>query len=369
MKIKEILTALEELAPLALQEDYDNAGLVTGHPGDEAGGCLICLDISEEIVEEAIQKKCNLIISHHPVIFKGLKKLTGQTMTERIIARAIRENIAICSMHTNLDNVSEGVNRTLAEKLGLVNLSVLRKTEGMLRKLVTFCPVDYAQKVREALFSAGAGHIGAYDQCSFNAEGLGSFRAGDKADPFVGSKGEIHFEKETRIETIFPSYLKKNIIAALLEAHPYEEVAYDIYTLENEFNLAGSGMIGELPAKVSELVFLQLLKDTLKIPVIRHSPLLGKLVGKVALCGGSGSFLIQDAIRHQADFFVSADIKYHQFFEAEGKLVIADAGHYETEQFTCNLLADYLKKKFANFAVQISETPVNPVNYFLISNL
>jgi dinuclear metal center YbgI/SA1388 family protein len=364
MKIKEILSALEDLAPVSLQEDYDNAGLIIGSPDDEITGCLICLDINEAVIDEAVRNNCRLIISHHPVIFKGLKKLTGQTLTERIVAKAIRENLAICSMHTNLDNVYEGVNRILCERLGLVNLSILRKTNGLLRKLVTFCPAGYADKVREAIFNAGAGQIGEYDKCSFNADGKGSFRAGDKANPFVGEIGETHYEKEVRIETIFPSYRQKSIIQALLESHPYEEVAYDIYSLENEFDRAGAGMKGELPQKMTEVEFLMKLKVVLKVPFIRHSPLLGRMVGTVAVCGGSGSFLIQDAIQQHADFYVSADIKYHQFFDADGKIVIADTGHYESEQFTCNLLADYLKKKFATFAVQISETPVHPVNYF-----
>jgi len=364
MKIKEILLVLENLAPVSLQEDYDNTGLTIGRPDAETEGCLICLDVNEAVIDEAARKNCSLIVSHHPVIFKGLKRLTGQTLTERIVARALREDIAICSVHTNLDNVSEGVNRMLCRQLGLVNLSILRKSNGLLRKLVTFCPVDYTGKVREALFNAGAGHIGEYDQCSFNSEGTGSFRAGDKANPFVGGIGEIHFEKETRIETIFPAYKQKDVIGALMESHPYEEVAYDIYHLDNEFDLAGSGMIGELENEMTEIEFLRRLKDVLKTPCIRHSPLLGKMVRTVAVCGGSGSFLLQDAIHQHADFYVTADIKYHQFFDADGKIVIADAGHYETEQFTCNLLADYLKKKFANFAVQISETPVNPVNYF-----
>ena len=364
MKIREILSELEKLAPLSLQEDYDNAGLSVGHPEKETKGCIICLDVGESTIDEAVSKNCGLIISHHPVIFKGLKRLTGQTMTERIVAKAIREDIAICSMHTNLDNIFDGVNRELCRQLGLVNTSILRKTGGLLRKLVTFCPSGDAEKVREALFNGGAGHIGEYDRCSFNTEGTGSFRAGEKTNPYVGEPGEFHFENETRIETIFPAYRQKNIIQALLESHPYEEVAYDIYPLENEFNLAGAGMIGELEVKISESEFLQKIKDVLKVPFIRHSPLLGKMVGTIAVCGGSGSFLLQDAMRQDADFFVSADIKYHQFFDADGKIVIVDAGHYETEQFTCNLLADYLKKKFANFAVQISETPVNPVKYF-----
>jgi len=364
MKINEIVQSLEELAPLSLQEDYDNAGLTVGQPDWETDGCLICIDVNDLVIDEAVRNNCRLIVSHHPVIFKGLTRLTGQTMTERIVAKAIREEIAICSMHTNLDNVLEGVNLIFAEKLGLVNLSILRKTRGLLKKLVTFCPVDYAGKVREALFESGSGHIGDYDQCSFNAEGLGTFRAGEKTSPFVGEIGEIHFEREVRIETIFPSYRQKSIIEALLKTHPYEEVAYDIYPLENEFEQAGAGMIGKLEEKMTENQFLMKLKDVLKIPCIKHSPLLGKMVGTIAVCGGSGSFLLQDAILQQADFFVSADFKYHQFFDADSKIVIADTGHFESEQFTCDLLADYLKKKFPNFAVQISETPVNPVNYF-----
>jgi len=364
MKIKDIISVMESMAPLPLQEDYDNAGLATGCPDEEASGCLVCLDINERVIDEAIEKGCNLVISHHPVIFKGIKRLTGQSMTERIITMAIRKNIAIYSIHTNLDNIAGGVNRMLCEKLGLTNLSILRKTAGILNKLVTFCPPDHAGNVRQALFDAGAGHIGEYDQCSFNAEGLGSFRAGDKADPFVGKIGEIHFEKEVRIETIFPAYLKNSVINAILQSHPYEEVAYDVYRLENEFDRVGAGMTGELFPELSEEAFLQKVKDPLGVQVIRHSALLGKKIGRVAVCGGSGSFLIPDAIKHKAEAFISADIKYHQFFDADGKIVIIDGGHFETEQFTCALIADHLKKKFSTFAVQISETPVNPVNYF-----
>jgi dinuclear metal center YbgI/SA1388 family protein len=364
MKISEIILSLEELAPFSLQEDYDNSGLIIGHPDWETDGCLICVDVNEGVIDEAARLKFRLVVSHHPVIFKGLVRLTGQTMTERIVAKAIREEVAIISMHTNLDNSKEGVNRIFAEKLGLTELSILRKSRGLLRKLVTFCPTEFAGKVREAIFEAGAGHIGEYDQCSFNAAGSGTFRAGDNTSPFVGDIGESHMESETRIETIFPAYKQKSIIRALLNSHPYEEVAYDIYPLENEFDQAGAGMIGTLEQKMTEMQFLMLLKDVLNIPCIRHSPLLGKKVGKVAVCGGSGSFLLGDAIQHKADFFVSSDFKYHQFFDADGRIVIADTGHFESEHFTCDLLADYLKKKFPTFATLISETPVSPVNYF-----
>jgi dinuclear metal center YbgI/SA1388 family protein len=364
MNIKDILNKLEKLAPFSLQEDYDNAGLVVGSDGKVSTGCLVCIDVTEAVIDEAVKKGCNLIISHHPVIFKGLKKLTGNSLTERVVVKAIREDIALISMHTNLDNVMEGVNRKICEKLGLTGLSVLRKSEDTLRKLVTFCPPDHAGKVRDALFKAGAGNIGEYDQCSFNADGTGTFRAGDATNPFVGKIRELHFEPEVRIETIFPVYLKSGIVKALLAAHPYEEVAYDIYPIENSFERTGAGMIGRLAAPMPEPEFLAMLKQVFNVPLIRHSPLLDKPVENIAVCGGSGSFLIPDAIRQEADFFVTADMKYHQFFDADGKIVIADVGHYESEQFTSHIIADYLKKNFANFAVQISETPVNPVNYF-----
>ncbi len=364
MIIKEITTILEKLAPLAWQEDYDNAGLCLGKPDAEFKSCLVCIDVTEKVIDEAIHHGCNLIISHHPVIFKGLKRLNGNSMTERVIEKAIRADIALYAMHTNLDNVFEGVNRKIASKLGLIDLSILRKSQKMLRKLVTFCPTDHAGTVREAIFRAGAGHIGEYDQCSFNVDGTGTFRAGESANPFTGSIGELHFEKEVRIETIFPAFMERGIIKAMIEAHPYEEVAYDIYPLENEHDRSGAGMIGSLEKPVSETEFLNKLKDTFAVKVIRHSALKGKKVEKVAICGGSGSFMIPDAIKQGADFFVSGDIKYHQFFDADDRIVIADIGHYESEQFTSEIIADYLKKNFVNFAVRISDTPVNPVNYF-----
>jgi dinuclear metal center YbgI/SA1388 family protein len=364
VKIIEIGQVLERLAPLALQEDYDNAGLLLGNPEDEVVTCLICIDITEEVVQEAAGLGAGLIISHHPLIFGDLKRLTGQTPRERIILAALQSGISVYAIHTNLDNIDQGVSYALSGKLGLKNLSVLRAGKGMLRKLVTFCPGGHAPAVREAIFKAGAGHIGNYSQCSFNAEGVGSFKGDEASNPFVGEAGKLHFEPETRIETVFPSYLEREVVRALLAAHPYEEVAYDIYKLENEFSKAGMGMVGELEKEMGETEFLQKLKDTLKVPCIRHSRLWGRSVRKIAVCGGSGSFLIQDAIRSGADFFVTADIKYHQFQQAGETMVIADAGHFESEQFTCELIGDQLKKNFPNFAVLISETPVNPVNYF-----
>jgi len=364
MKISELTKALELLAPPDLQEEYDNAGLIIGQEDREIDGCLVCLDVTEDVIDEAVRKDCGLVISHHPLIFSPIRRLTGRTMAEKLVVKAIKNETAIYSAHTNLDNISHGVNEILGSKLGLTKLKILSRKRGALKKLVTFCPEDHAGKVRDAIFHAGAGHIGEYDQCSFNAEGLGSFRGGDATNPFVGKKGEVHFEKEIRIETIFPAWLEKPVLRALLDAHPYEEVAYDIYFLDNLYDKAGAGMIGELPAEMLLGEFLQMMKEALQIPYLRHSQPTGKNVRKVAVCGGAGSFLIPEATRQQADVFVSADIKYHFFQEAVGKLVIIDAGHFETEQFTCELIAGYLIEKFPNFAVLISENLINPVNYF-----
>lgn len=363
MQIKDLANCIETFAPLSLQEDYDNAGLLIGNPGNKVNRALICIDVTESILDEAISHECDMIIAHHPLIFRGITKLNGRNATERIVENCIRKGIAVYAAHTNLDNTANGVNAMLSQKIGLINSKVLRPGNGILRKLVTFCPTDHAETVRQALFNAGAGHIGNYDNCSFNSQGSGSFRALENANPFAGSVNEFHFEDEIRIETIFPSYSQSAVIRALLSSHPYEEVAYDIYKLENDFNGSGSGMIGELTEPENEKDFLLRIKELIGGSIIRHTPLAGKQIKKVALCGGSGSFLIRDAISAGADIFLTGDIKYHDFFMAEGQILIADIGHYESEQFTKELLFTLLTEKFPNFAVLISKTLTNPIIY------
>jgi len=363
MKVKKIIDALEQLAPPYLQESYDNSGLLIGHKNDDVDKVLITLDITEEVLHESIRKKCNLIISHHPVIFSGLKSITGKNTTERIVEKAIKNNIAIYAIHTNLDNVDKGINAIICDKIGLINRRILAPKKELLRKLVTFCPVDHAEKVRQAIFDAGAGHIGEYDNCSFNATGTGSFRGSDESNPFVGEKGKLHYENEIRIETIYPVYQENAILKALFDAHPYEEVAYDIYFLGNKFENVGAGMTGELESDMDESDFLKTLKKTFSAGCIRHSDLLGKKIKKVAVCGGSGSFLIENAKKAGADIFITGDVKYHDFFEADGKMVIADIGHFESEQFAKDLIYSVLNENFSNFAVLISETNTNSVNY------
>ena len=365
MQIKHITQYIESIAPLSFQESYDNSGLIIGHPEDEISGILITLDITEAIVDEAISKNLNLIVAHHPIIFGGLKKLNGKNYIERCVAKAIKNDIAIYAAHTNLDGIFGGVNSKICEKLQLQNCRMLIPMPNFLKKLVTFVPVNDAEKVRQALFEAGAGNIGNYDSCSFNQSGLGSFKGNDKTNPYVGEKNQLHFEEETRIETIFPKHIQNKVIKALLKSHPYEEVAYDIYPLDNDFTQGGTGMIGELAEPADELDFLQNLKEIFNCRVIKHTQLLGKPIKKVAVCGGSGSSFLNKAIAQNADIYISGDFKYHQFFDAEQQIIIADIGHYESEQFTKEVFYELLTKKFPKFAVRLSEISTNPVNYLI----
>lgn len=363
MKLLEIINFFEQTAPLTLQESYDNSGLLIGDTNKEIAKALISLDVTNDVIDEAIKEKCSLIISHHPLIFKPLKKLTSQNLTERLIVKAIKNDIAIYAMHTNLDNISKGVNAILARKLGVNNIQILSPSASKLKKLVCFCPQEHSDNVRQAMFKAGAGHIGDYDNCSYNLEGSGSFRALDNAVPFVGQKGKIHFEEETRIETIVPDYILNTVIKSMISAHPYEEVAYDIYPLENKSLLTGAGMIGELEKEMEINDFLVLVKDKLNAKYVRHNELVNRKIKKIAICGGSGSFLINRAYSQKADIFITGDVKYHDFFEYQGEMTIVDAGHYETEQFTKELIHSYLKENFPNFAVRISECGTNPVSF------
>ncbi|HXS55443.1 MAG TPA: Nif3-like dinuclear metal center hexameric protein [Hanamia sp.] len=365
MKIKEIAQSLETFAPVSLQESYDNAGLIVGNSETDCKGIIISLDVTESVVEEAVKKNCNLIVVHHPVIFKGIKKLNGKNYVERTIISAIKNDIAIYAIHTNLDNVVEGVNKMIADQLNLQNCKVLLPKEKTLQKLVTFCPVNNAEEVRNALFGAGAGAIGKYDECSFNVEGTGTFRAGKGSHPFVGNKGERHLENETRIEVIFPSFLQKKIIAALKEAHPYEEVAYYLHELQNLQDDTGSGLIGEPAESLPEKELLKKLKSSFNLSVIKHTAFLEKPVTKIAVCGGAGIFLLPNAIAAGAQVYITSDIKYHEFFDADDQILLCDIGHYESEQFTVELLTEFLREKFPNFAVLKTEMNTNPVNYFL----
>jgi len=363
MKILDLITVIEKYAASELQEDYDNVGLITGDLFWDCSGVLCTLDVTAEVIKEAKENHCNLIVAHHPVIFRGLKRINGKNYVEQAIIEAIKNDIAIYAAHTNLDNIVLGVNGMIAKKLGLKNITILQPKNKMLRRLITFAPVDKAEDVRNAVFAAGAGHIGKYSECSFNSEGTGTFKAGEDADPYVGEIGKRHHEKEAKIEIVYPFYLEEQVVKALIDNHPYEEVAYDIFTMDNVHFGIGAGIIGELGEPKDEKDFLKFVRENFNAKGIRHTKLLGKPVKKIAVCGGAGSFLIKSAIQKRADMYITADVKYHEFFDAEGKLVLADIGHYESEQFTIDLLHDLLAEKFPTFAVLKTRVNTNPVEY------
>jgi dinuclear metal center YbgI/SA1388 family protein len=363
MLLKNIVDHLESIVPLSYQESYDNAGLIVGDKSREISAALITLDVTEEVIEEAISMGCELIISHHPLIFKGIKSITGKNEVERCLIKAIKKDLAIYAAHTNLDSITGGVNSKICEKIGLENCRILSPVKNQLLKLITYVPENHLEIVRSALFSAGAGVIGNYDQCSYSSSGTGTFRGNEESNPFVGTKGELHKEQEIRLETIVPRHLTSKVVSALNSSHPYEEVAYDLVPLENEFPTIGIGMIGELSLPCEELRFLNRIKEIFGCRVIKHTALLNKKIQKVAVCGGSGSFLINKAIAEGADLFISADLKYHDYFEADKRIVLADIGHYESEQFTKEVLKEIVLKKFPTFALHLSDVKTNPVSY------
>lgn len=364
MTVNGVARILEELAPLDYAENFDNVGLLVGDKNTGVTGILVTLDTLENVIDEAISESCNMVVSFHPIIFNGLKKITGRNYVERVVLKAIKNDIAIYAIHTALDNSINGVNAKICSVLGLRNNRILIPQSGTIKKLTTYIPTENADSLKKQLFEAGAGSIGNYSDCSFTTEGAGSYRAGESANPTKGNIGTLHTEKESLISVVFTKNLENNVITALLENHPYEEVAYEVLTLENKNQYIGMGMIGELSTPMTEKDFLEQLKTKMNASIIRHSELLGKPVKKVAVLGGSGAFAIGMAKLARADVFVTADVKYHQFYEAEKQMVIADIGHFETEQFTKNLLVDYLTEKIPNFAIRLSESITNPIKYF-----
>ncbi|MBC6605722.1 Nif3-like dinuclear metal center hexameric protein [Hymenobacter sp. BT188] len=361
--VADLARALETAAPLAYQESYDNAGLQCGDPQAEITGVLIALDCTPAVLDEALSRDCNVVVAHHPVIFRPLKSLTGATEVERTVLKALKNNIAIYAAHTNLDNVRHGVNRKLGEKLGLQNLRILAPTSGNLAKLITYVPPTYTETVLQALYQAGAGQIGDYSDCSFRSDGVGTFTPGSATQPFQGQPGQPETTAEQRLEVLLPLHQQKNVLRALRQAHPYEEVAYEIVKLENENQEVGAGMLGELPQELTPVAFRQQLRTILGVPVVKHTDF-DRPIRRVALCGGAGSFLLNKARAAGADAYVTGDLKYHEFFGPEGDLLLCDVGHFESEQFTSELFQELLTSTFSStFAVLIAETLTNPVRY------
>ncbi len=363
VQIKDIARFLENMAPKAYAESYDNVGLLIGDAEAEVSGVVVSLDCTEEVIDEAIAKGCNLVVSHHPLIFSGLKRLVGENYVQRTAAKAIKHDIAVYAIHTNLDNVPEGVNGMFARRIGLKDTRILAPKRNVLMKLVFFVPHEHAEAVRGEIFKVGAGVIGNYSGCSFNLEGTGTFTPEEGANPTIGHVAKPHEEPETRVEIMFPAQLTDAVMRALRTAHPYEEVAYYLHALENENQTVGSGMVGELPEPMGFVDFLHHLKKTMELQAIRYTPARKEKVSRVALCGGSGSFLFQAAKAAGADVFVTGDYKYHDFFDTDGSPAIIDIGHHESERFTSELLVEILRGKFSNFATHLTEVNTNPIHY------
>ena len=362
--IKEITNYLESIAPLSTQESYDNCGLLVGNGDTEVERVLISLDCTEEVIDDAIEKKCQLIISHHPIIFQGLKKINGGDYVQRVVIKAIQNNIALYAIHTNLDNYRFGVNFEISNRLGLKNTNILQPKTNSLSKLVVFIPKEFAEKVSEAMFDSGAGRIGNYSECLFNTVGTGTYKPSDSATPFEGKSGVRSSVEEVKAEFLVENSRISAVLSAMISAHPYEEVAYDLISLNNTNEFEGSGMIGELESEISEDQFLDFVKQMFNCGTIKYTKKLGKAIKKVAVCGGSGSFLISQAKAKKADAFITSDVKYHEFFDADNRIFLMDIGHYESEQYTKDLIADILKKNFSTFAIHLTERNTNPINYW-----
>jgi dinuclear metal center YbgI/SA1388 family protein len=363
MRIKDVVAFLEEKAPVWLQENYDNAGLIVGQTATEVTGILVCLDSTEEVIREAVSLGCNLVVAHHPIVFSGLKRLTGRTYVERTVITAIQHNVAIYAIHTNLDNVAHGVNREICQRLGLLRTRTLRPKEELLCKVHVYVPATHLEEVNTAAFKAGAGRIGLYDECSFQVEGTGTYRPTEASQPYSGAAGIRSIEREYKVEYLVPLHVRHEVLAAIRNAHPYEEMAYDFEPLLNEWQTVGSGMIGELPEPEELLTFLQRVKTTFGSGAIRYTRSQIKQVKTVAVCGGSGSFLIKNAVAEGAHVYITADVKYHEFFDAGESMTLADIGHFESERYTIDLLSDWLAEKFPTFAIRKSGIVTNPINY------
>lgn len=363
MRIDDVIKILESWAPRSWQESYDNSGLITGDRQANCTSILCALDATEDVIAEAQQRGCNLVVAHHPIVFGGLKRIDPDHYVGKALIRAIKHDIAIYAIHTNLDNLLEGVNAAMADRIGLIKRSTLVAKANTLKKLHTYVPTNHLDAVCEALFAAGAGHIGRYDQCSFRQAGEGTFRALAGANPFVGEPGKMHREPEWKLEVLYPAHVESAILNAMRAAHPYEEVAYDLVGVSNAHPSVGAGLVGELPEPMEEATFLAMLKSAFGCGVIRHTPVSGRTIRRVALCGGAGSFMISNALAIGADAYVTADLKYHEFFEADGKMLLADVGHYESEQFNIPLIQSFLAEKFPTFAVLKTERNTNPVRY------
>ena len=365
MTIKDVTTFLEQKFPLYLQEDFDNCGVQCGDVRQEISGAMVCFEMSEQVIDEAIDKGCNLVISHHPLMLKrGICKIVPTDRVGAMICKALAHNMVLYSMHTNIDSGEGGGNDAFAEKLRLRNVKVLEPHKGMYRKLVVFVPKENAETLKSALFAVGCGVQGNYDSCGYTLHGQGQFRPLEGANPHIGEENHLEHVDEERVEMIYPTGLQRAVVQAIYDNHPYEEPAFDLLPLENESRTIGLGRIGELPKELPVSDFLGYLKDNLGFIHCRYCGDETKMIRKVAVCGGGGSSFIDLAIASGADAYVSGDFKYHDFFKSYQKTLLVDIGHYEGEFFIKNIIFNLLNEKFSTFATLISKMESLEVKFF-----
>ncbi|MDX2495518.1 MAG: Nif3-like dinuclear metal center hexameric protein [Desulfuromusa sp.] len=353
--VSDVIGLLNRLCPTYLAEDWDNVGLQVGNPAAEIDKILVCLDAEEIAIQEALRQGAQLIISHHPLIFRPIKRLSPTDMTGRVLFQAIKHDISVVSAHTNLDRAADGLNDWLAERLGVLGVVPLEQpTGGYFYKLVVYVPLGHEMEVRDAVFAAGAGQVGAYDHCSFNSRGTGTFRGNQETRPFIGTPGEIEKTEEVRFETIVPAPVLNKVVSRMLKVHPYEEVAYDLIPLANEHLQVGLGRVGQLKKSILLQQFADQVKEKLQLPALKLVGDLEQKISRVAVCGGTGMSMFSAAVRHGADCLVTADIKFHeaQRARAEGVALI-DAGHFATEQIMVAELSARLRKFFTQRQLKV----------------
>ncbi len=358
-RLTDVIGFLNQLCPPDLAEDWDNVGLQVGDPAAEINKILVCLDAEEIAIQEAHRQGAQLIISHHPLIFRPIKHLSPTDMTGRVLYQAIKQDIAVVSAHTNLDRAADGLNDWLAERLGVIDPVPLESpTTGHFYKLVVYVPLGHEIEVRDAVFSAGAGHIGAYDRVSFSSRGAGTFRGGQGTQPFIGTPGSLEATEEVRLEIVVPASILNKSVSRMLKAHPYEEVAYDLLPLANERLKVGLGRVGQLEKSLSLRQFAEQVKEKLQISALKLVGDLEQQIDRVAVCGGTGMSMFSAAVRHGADCLLTADIKFHEAQRARAAgVTLIDAGHFATEQIMVAELSSRLRKIFAarQFKVEVIE--------------
>ncbi|WP_371370673.1 Nif3-like dinuclear metal center hexameric protein [Sporomusa aerivorans] len=346
VKCRDIIAEVEQLAPKHFAESWDNVGLLIGRPDQDIHKVLVTLDVDTAVVEEAIAVQADMIVAHHPLLFKGLTRIRTDSPQGNMLASLIKKDVAVYAAHTNLDSAPGGVNDVLARKLNLRNVVPLTTVyQEKLHKLVVFVPVSHVETVRAAMTAAGAGHIGNYSHCTFQTQGVGTFLPLAGTSPYIGEQNKLEYVEEYRLETIIPLSIRSQVVSAMLAAHPYEEVAYDDYLLQNTGPGSGLGRVGELSQPLTLADFINQIKSALCIQSLKAAGPTKTFIQKVAVCGGSGASLIKNAITAGADVLVTGDVKYHEAQEAiAAGLNIIDAGHFATEQPVVECLVEYLNQ-------------------------